>query len=138
MIITKEQEKILNKYGVTVYDDVNDTLIALDAKMTEIGFDKNYNLNAVGLQLQKLYDTLYHQNCGSCIQDKYNSICKKLGFDPLNDNEAVQKRYQQKDPWLLDDSKPSLFAVLNDEEKDFLFEVLFRSRAKKPTDIQQD
>lgn len=62
MIITKEQEKILNKYGVTVSDDVNDTLIDLDAKITEIGFDKNYNLNAVGRQLQKLYDKLYNQN----------------------------------------------------------------------------
>lgn len=61
----------------------------------------------------------------------YENICKKLGFDPIKDREKVNERYRQKDSWLLDDSKPSLFSVLNDEEKDFLFDTLFRSRSKK-------
>lgn len=62
MTISKEQERILTNFGVVAYDDVDETLIELDAKITEIGFDKNYNLNPIGLQLQKLYDELYNQN----------------------------------------------------------------------------
>ena len=43
-------------------DDINAVLEDLDAKITEIGFDANYDLNAIGLKLQRLYDELYDQN----------------------------------------------------------------------------
>lgn len=62
MLITDEQRAILAEYGVAVSEDVNDTLLDLDAKITEIGFRADYALNAVGLKLQKLYDALYTQN----------------------------------------------------------------------------
>jgi len=62
MNITKKQKDILTEYAVEIFDDVNDTLLALDAKITEIGFDANYALYTVGLKLQRLYDELYDQN----------------------------------------------------------------------------
>lgn len=62
MIITDEQKEVLEKYGVEVFDDIDDTLMALDDKITEIGFNKDYSLNQTGLLLQKLYDALYYQN----------------------------------------------------------------------------
>ena len=43
-------------------DDIYQLLEDLDDKITEIGFDRNYELNAVGRKLQKLYDELYDQN----------------------------------------------------------------------------
>lgn len=43
-------------------DDINQLLEDLDAKITEVGFDVNYDLNDDGLKLQKLYDELFDQN----------------------------------------------------------------------------
>ncbi len=62
MIITKEQIEILAQYGVKPKDDINEFLLDLDAKITEIGFNQDYSLNTVGLELQKLYDVIYNQN----------------------------------------------------------------------------
>ena len=42
--------------------DIDNVLNDLDDKITEIGFDKEYRLNKVGLKLQLLYDALYTQN----------------------------------------------------------------------------
>ncbi len=62
MIITDAQKAVLTKYGVEVQEDVNDTLLALDDKITEVGFDEEYELNEKGLELQKVYDEIYNQN----------------------------------------------------------------------------
>lgn len=62
MKITDEQRKLLNKYGIEVLDDVDDTLLALDDKITEVGFNADYSLNEKGRELQKLYDELYNAN----------------------------------------------------------------------------
>ena len=62
MNITDEQRKILKKHGVDVFDAVDDTLLALDNKITEIGFNTDYSLNEKGRELQKLYDELYAAN----------------------------------------------------------------------------
>lgn len=62
MNITDEQKEILKKYGVKVFDDVDYTLLDLDDKITEVGFNKDYSLNKIGLSLQNLYDELYNQN----------------------------------------------------------------------------
>ena len=43
--------------------DLDDVLDQLDDKITEIGFNRDYTLNEIGLKLQKLYDELYVQNC---------------------------------------------------------------------------
>lgn len=62
MNITDEQRKLLEKYSVEVLDDVDDTLLALDDKITDVGFNADYSLNEKGRELQKLYDGLYAAN----------------------------------------------------------------------------
>ena len=62
MNITEEQRKILKKHGVDVLDAVDDTLLAIDDKITEVGFNADYSLNEKGRELQKLYDELYAAN----------------------------------------------------------------------------
>ena len=62
MNITDEQRKLLEKYSVEVLDDVDDTLLALDDKITEVGFNADYSLTEKGRELQKLYDELYAAN----------------------------------------------------------------------------
>lgn len=53
MNITDEQRELLKKYGVEVLDDVDDTPLALDDKITEVGFNADYSLNEKGQELQK-------------------------------------------------------------------------------------
>ena len=65
--ITDEQKELLLEHLPDAErwideDDINAVLEDLDAKITEIGFDANYDLNAIGLKLQRLYDELYDQN----------------------------------------------------------------------------
>lgn len=43
-------------------NDIDQLLEDLDDKITEVGFDANYELNELGLELQQLYDQLYSQN----------------------------------------------------------------------------
>jgi len=62
MNITAEQKALLREYNIYVFEDINDTLLELDAKITEVGFDDDYSLNKEGLKLQRLYDELYCQN----------------------------------------------------------------------------
>ena len=65
--VDKSQEQLLHTYLPSAQkyiecDDINQLLEDLDDKITEIGFDSNYDLNEVGLKLQRLYDQLYNQN----------------------------------------------------------------------------
>jgi hypothetical protein len=53
-----EQKKLINKFIENPSDDIDSLLLQLDDKITEIGFDEDYNLNEEGLILQKLYDEL--------------------------------------------------------------------------------
>lgn len=62
MNISEEQKNILKKYDINLADDINELLLNVDAKITEIGFNSDYSLNDVGLKLQRLYDQLYNQN----------------------------------------------------------------------------
>ena len=62
MNITNEQYEILSKYQIEVCEDINDLLLNIDSKITEIGFNSDYSLNDVGLKLQLLYDQIYNQN----------------------------------------------------------------------------
>lgn len=62
MNITDEQRKLLKKYSVELLDNVDDMLLALDDKITEVGFNADYSLNEKGRELQKLYDELYAAN----------------------------------------------------------------------------
>lgn len=61
--LTTEQRKMLEDYEIEIAGDINDLLLALDAKITEIGFTADFNnLNEVGSRLQKLYDQIFNQN----------------------------------------------------------------------------
>lgn len=68
MNITEEQKSILLLHIPDINQSINngdldDVLDQLDDKITEIGFNRDYTLNEIGLKLQKLYDELYIQNC---------------------------------------------------------------------------
>ncbi len=68
MNITEEQKSILLSHIPDINQSINngdldDVLDQLDDKITEIGFNRDYTLNEIGLKLQKLYDELYVQNC---------------------------------------------------------------------------
>ena len=70
MKITLAQKMMLMKYGVKIYDDTHDTLLALDEKILQIGFTPDYNLlNKTGLKLDQLYDEIYEQNKYGDIED---------------------------------------------------------------------
>ena len=43
-------------------DDCNDLLDELNQWLTFEGFDKNYNLNKLGLRVQEIYDYVYANN----------------------------------------------------------------------------
>ena len=43
-------------------DDCNDLLDELNYWLTFEGFDKNYNLNKLGLRVQEIYDYVYANN----------------------------------------------------------------------------
>ena len=62
MIITEKQKKLVKKYLKKSYTDIDLLLTELDDKITEIGFDENYDINEEGILLQRLYDDLYYQN----------------------------------------------------------------------------
>lgn len=65
--VTNEQRDLLIKHlpnanKLLESDDVNEILLPLDDLITEIGFQENYELNELGLKLQKIYDEIYTQN----------------------------------------------------------------------------
>ena len=71
MNISDSQKELLKEYGLVLPDNIdeideiekiNEVLLDLDDKITEIVFDSNYDLNEAGLKLQRLYDQLYNQN----------------------------------------------------------------------------
>lgn len=61
-MLSDEQRKILDKYGVYSGEDIDLVLDELDAKITEIGFTDDWqSLNDTGDILQRLYDEIYAQ-----------------------------------------------------------------------------
>ena len=56
MIITEKQKELVKKYLKKSYTDIDLLLTELDDKITEIGFDENYDINEEGILLQRLYD----------------------------------------------------------------------------------
>ena len=64
LTITEEQRNVLDEYGIpiTKSNELNTLLLDIDAKITEIGFDRDYELTEVGLKLQRIYDQIYMQN----------------------------------------------------------------------------
>ena len=60
--MTDEQKRLIEQYIDNPSNDIDSLLLQLDDKITEIGFDENYDLNEEGLVLQKLYDELLNQD----------------------------------------------------------------------------
>lgn len=60
--INEKQKELVKTYLKQSYTDIYQLLLDLDDKITEIGFDDNYDLNEEGILLQRLYDDLYYQN----------------------------------------------------------------------------
>ncbi len=64
--INKEQKELISKYfnpdAMIDNDNIGDLLDELDDLITDIGFDKNYELTEEGLKLQLVYDQIYAQN----------------------------------------------------------------------------
>ena len=59
--VFKEEPEKLEK--LIASDISNDLLIELNDWLAFEGFDKNYNLNKVGLRVQEIYDYIYAYNC---------------------------------------------------------------------------
>ena len=53
---TEKLDKLLNS------KNINDLLDELNYWLTFEGFDKNYNLNKLGLRVQEIYDYVYANN----------------------------------------------------------------------------
>ena len=63
MNITTIQKEILKKYNIPICGEINELLLLIDAKITEIGYEANYErVNSAGRELERLYDELYDQN----------------------------------------------------------------------------
>ena len=63
MNITTVQKEVLKKYNISVCNEINELLLLIDAKITEIGYEANYErVNPAGRELERLYDELYDQN----------------------------------------------------------------------------
>lgn len=63
MYITTIQKEILKKYNIPICGEINELLLLIDAKITEIGYEANYErVNLAGRELERLYDELYDQN----------------------------------------------------------------------------
>ena len=63
MYITTIQKEILKKYNIPICGEINELLLLIDAKITAIGYEANYErVNSAGRELERLYDELYDQN----------------------------------------------------------------------------
>ncbi len=61
-MLSDEQKRILDKYGVYSGEDIDRVLEELENKILEVGFTKNWEtLNSTGGKLQRLYDEIYAQ-----------------------------------------------------------------------------
>ena len=63
MNITTIQKEVLKTYNIPICGEINEMLLLIDAKITEIGYEANYErVNPAGRELERLYDELYDQN----------------------------------------------------------------------------
>lgn len=61
-MLSDEQRKILDKYGVYSGEDIDLVLDELENKVLEIGYLDNWeSLNDTGAMLERLYDEIYVQ-----------------------------------------------------------------------------
>lgn len=61
-MLSEEQKRILDKYGVYSGEDIDLVLDELENKVLEIGYLDNWeSLNDTGAMLERLYDEIYAQ-----------------------------------------------------------------------------
>lgn len=62
--ITDSDYKIIKKYNININENMNidDILDEIEAKMFEIGFEENDEINKDGIELERLYDNIFHNN----------------------------------------------------------------------------
>lgn len=61
-MLSDEQKRILDKYGVYSGEDIDLVLDELENKVLEIGYLDNWeSLNDTGAMLERLYDEIYVQ-----------------------------------------------------------------------------
>lgn len=61
-MLSDEQRRILDKYGVYSGEDIDLVLDELENKVLEIGYLDNWeSLNDTGAMLERLYDEIYAQ-----------------------------------------------------------------------------
>ena len=62
--ITDSDYKIIKKYNININESMNidDILDEIEAKMFEMGFEENDEINKDGIELERLYDNIFHNN----------------------------------------------------------------------------
>ena len=62
--ITDSDYKIIKKYNIKINENMNidDILDEIEAKMFEMGFEENDEINKDGIELERLYDNIFHNN----------------------------------------------------------------------------
>lgn len=61
---TDSDYKIIKKYNININENMNidDILDEIEAKMFEMGFEENDEINKDGIELERLYDNIFHNN----------------------------------------------------------------------------
>ena len=62
--ITDSDYKIIKKYNININENMNidDILDEIEAKMFEMGFEENDEINLDGIELERLYDNIFYNN----------------------------------------------------------------------------
>lgn len=62
--ITDSDYKIIKKYNININENMNidDILDEIEAKMFKMGFEENDEINKDGIELERLYDNIFHNN----------------------------------------------------------------------------
>lgn len=66
--ITNKQKKVLNSYLDNVEelinnDDIERLLLDFDDAIIKFGMDEEQEITVKGVEMQKIYDQIYNQNC---------------------------------------------------------------------------
>ena len=61
---TDSDYKIIKKYNININENMNidDILDEIEAKMFEMGFEENDEINKDGIEFERLYDNIFHNN----------------------------------------------------------------------------
>ena len=62
--ITDSDYNIIKKYNININENMNidDILDEIEAKMFEMWFEENDEINKDGIELERLYDNIFHNN----------------------------------------------------------------------------